>query len=82
MSLPAAALAQLLSATGQLTSKAVGEPVPASEGKALTVHGQFVRAAVQVEALSVGGDHPPSLMVASHLTQAGITAYVLDPTRG
>ncbi|WP_327035633.1 hypothetical protein [Micromonospora ureilytica] len=43
------------------------------------IHGQLARAAVQVEALSVGGSHPPSLMVASHLTQAGITAYVLDP---
>lgn len=43
------------------------------------IHGQLARAAVQVEALSVGGQHPPSLMVASHLTQAGITAYVLDP---
>ncbi|MET8318495.1 hypothetical protein [Micromonospora sp. NPDC005189] len=43
------------------------------------IHGQLARAAVQVEALSVGGHHPPSLMVASHLTQAGITAYVLDP---
>ncbi|SCG40257.1 hypothetical protein [Micromonospora rifamycinica] len=43
------------------------------------LHGQLARAAVQVEALSVGGRHPPSLMVASHLTQAGITAYVLDP---
>ncbi|MET8267183.1 hypothetical protein ABZU92_24730 [Micromonospora arida] len=43
------------------------------------IHGQLARAAVQVEALSVGGSHPPSLMVASHLTQTGITAYVLDP---
>ncbi|MFI7605862.1 hypothetical protein ACIBTV_12135 [Micromonospora sp. NPDC049366] len=43
------------------------------------IHGQLARAAVQVEALSVGGSHPPSLMVASHLTHAGITAYVLDP---
>ncbi|RAO63876.1 hypothetical protein [Micromonospora saelicesensis] len=43
------------------------------------IHGQLARAAVQVEALSVGGSHPPSLMVASHLTQSGITAYVLDP---
>ncbi|MFG1866991.1 hypothetical protein [Micromonospora arborensis] len=43
------------------------------------IHGQLARAAVQVEALTVGGSRPPSLMVASHLTQAGITAYVLDP---
>ncbi|WFE65947.1 hypothetical protein [Micromonospora sp. WMMD714] len=43
------------------------------------LHGQLARAAVQVEALSVGGRHPPALMVASHLTQTGITAYVLDP---
>ncbi|RZT79062.1 hypothetical protein EV382_2258 [Micromonospora violae] len=43
------------------------------------VHGQLARAAVQVEALSVGGSHPPSLMVASHLAQTGITAHVLDP---
>lgn len=43
------------------------------------IHGQLARAAVQVKALAVGGHHPPSLMVASHLTQAGITAYVLDP---
>ncbi|WLS44511.1 hypothetical protein Q3V37_24455 [Micromonospora profundi] len=27
----------------------------------------------------MGGNHPPSLVMASHLTQAGITAYVLDP---
>ncbi|WZH93271.1 hypothetical protein QQG74_17325 [Micromonospora sp. FIMYZ51] len=43
------------------------------------VHGQLARAAVQVQALKVGGRLPPSLMVASHLTQTGITAYVLDP---
>ncbi|MEV6692636.1 hypothetical protein AB0M35_14305 [Micromonospora sp. NPDC051196] len=43
------------------------------------IHGQLARAAVQVQTLEVGGHRPPSLMVASHLSRSGITAYVLDP---
>ncbi|MEV4481698.1 hypothetical protein [Micromonospora coxensis] len=43
------------------------------------VHGQLARAAVQVQTLKVGGHLPPSLMVASHLAETGITSYVLDP---
>ncbi|MEH1016294.1 hypothetical protein V6U90_24705 [Micromonospora sp. CPCC 206060] len=40
---------------------------------------QLARASVQVEALTVGGRTPPSLMVASCLARRGITSYVLDP---
>ncbi|MEV6373595.1 hypothetical protein [Micromonospora musae] len=40
---------------------------------------QLARAAVQVNALRVGGRSQSSLMVASHLAKHGITSYVLDP---
>ncbi|MFD6636266.1 hypothetical protein ACFWDN_10635 [Micromonospora chalcea] len=42
-------------------------------------HGQLARAAVQVDALRVGGRSQPSLMVASYLSRTRITSYVLDP---
>ncbi|BCL12372.1 hypothetical protein [Micromonospora sagamiensis] len=42
-------------------------------------HRQLAKASLQVEALTVGGIVPPSLMVASRLTKQGITSYVLDP---
>ncbi|MFD0782422.1 hypothetical protein ACFQZ8_00565 [Micromonospora azadirachtae] len=40
---------------------------------------QLARAAVQVNALRVGGHRQSSLMVASYLARRGITSYVLDP---
>ncbi|WP_327037996.1 hypothetical protein [Micromonospora maris] len=42
-------------------------------------YGQLARAAVQVDALRVGGRAQPSLMVASFLSRTRITSYVLDP---
>ncbi|MFE9206820.1 hypothetical protein [Micromonospora sp. NPDC007230] len=42
-------------------------------------YGQLARAAVQVDALRVGGRGQPSLMVASCLSKTRITSYVLDP---
>ena len=43
-------------------------------------YGQLARAAVQVDALRVAGRSQSSLMVASCLSQARITSYVLDPS--
>jgi len=40
---------------------------------------QLARATAQVESLTVAGRTPLSLMVASHLTAAQITSYLLDP---
>lgn len=42
-------------------------------------YGQLARAAVQVNALRIGGRSQSSLMVASRLSTSRITSYVLDP---